>query len=149
MENKQLFKIAEKFRTAIVNVPKNKFRTSLGCAEFSNACCDDASLLLAAFLSDRGFKGSSRVSGIDGGNEGELCTHVWLSYSNFIIDITADQFLNYKEPPVLVAFNSRFHRSFKIENIEPADFRVKFANDLICLSNFTHDYEILLKKIIA
>ena len=149
MEIEQVFEIAKAFREAIISVPKNEFRTSLSCTEFPHGCCDDASQLLAAFLSDKGFDGSVRVHGIHGGNEGELRTHVWLSYSGLIIDITADQFEDYNEHPILVSLKSKFHDSFEIESKEPADFRVKFANDSLWLSKFTRDYENVLKRMNA
>ena len=149
MEIEPIFQLAKTFRNAIVSVPKNEFKTSLGCTNFPHACCDDASLLLAAFLSDNGHVGSYRVHGIHGGSKEELRTHVWLSYSGLIIDITADQFLSYEQPPIIVALESNFHKTFEIESKEAADFRVKFANDSNWLSKFGRDYEKLLNKINA
>jgi len=46
--------------------------------------------------------------------------------------------------PVVVTKNSEFHESFEVESIEPADFRVKFMNDLKWLSLFNKDYETVL-----
>lgn len=149
MEIEPIVEFATIFRNAIINVPKNEFRTSLGSTNFPHACCDDASQLLAAFLSDNGHKKIYRVHGIHGGRNEELLTHVWLSYFGLIIDITADQFESYNQPPVIVVFESSFHKTFEVESEEPADFRVKFANDPDWLSRFGRDYEKVLNKINA
>lgn len=149
MEIEPIFQLAKEFRNAIISVPKNELKTNLGCTSFPYACCDDASLLLAAYLSDNGHEGSYRVHGIYGGSKEELRTHVWLSYSGLIIDITADQFERYEQPPIIVAFESRFHNTFEIDSEELADFRVKFENDLSRLSKFGRDYEKILSKINA
>ncbi len=140
----QLFKLAQMFRAAIEKTPQSKFHTSLGCSKFPHACCDDASLLLAAYMSDKGHAESIRVHGTRGGASEELESHVWLLCSGFVIDITADQFAGYGMAPVVVTKNSELHESFEVESIEPADFRVKFMNDLKWLSLFNKDYETVL-----
>ncbi|MDX5976358.1 hypothetical protein [Vreelandella alkaliphila] len=147
MEIEPIIQLAKAFRNAIVSVPKNEFETGLGCTNFPHACCDEASLLLAAFLTDNGHEDSYRVHGIHGGSKEELRTHVWLSYSGLIIDITADQFISYEQPPIIVVPESNFHKTFEIESKEVADFRVKFENDLNCLSSFSHDYERVLSRV--
>jgi hypothetical protein len=149
MEIEQIFELAKVFRNAIVSVPRSEFSTSLGYSDFPYGCCDDASQLLAAFLSDNGYKESKKVTGIHRENNGELKSHVWLSYSGLIIDITADQFPNYNNSSVIVVLESSFHESFENEIEESADFRMQFENDLVWLSKFNSDYEKVLRKINA
>ncbi|MNR02388.1 hypothetical protein D3C85_1182380 [compost metagenome] len=143
-----IYQLAKEFRAALESTPRIGLHTTLGCSNFPNACCDDASLLLAAYLSDNGFTGSRRVNGINGGTSEELKSHIWLLWSDLIIDITADQFMGYGMVPVLVSKKSEFHETFKIEDEEPADFRVKFENDPRWLSNFSNDYKVVLSKLI-
>lgn len=136
--------IAKEFRAALESTPQFDLRTTLGCSSFPYACCDDASLLLAAYFSDRGFPGSIRVHGVFGGEAEELRSHVWLALSGFIVDITADQFAGYGLPAVFVSKESGFHKTFEIDDQEPADFRIKFKNDREWLANFTNDYKAVL-----
>lgn len=92
--------------------------------DFPRGCCDDSSLLLAAYLHDQGFPGALRISGQSGGKRGELGTHVWLKLDGQIIDITGSQFEDYTQPDILIAEDDEFLSSFRIEP-EPrlADFR--------------------------
>jgi len=144
----QIYQLAKEFRAALESTPRINLRTTLGCSNFPNACCDDASMLLAAYLSDNGFPGSIRVNGVNGGASEELKSHIWLLCSDLIIDITADQFTNYDMAPVIVSKKSEFHETFDIEDKEYADFRVKFENDPRWLSNFSSDYKIVLYQLI-
>lgn len=142
-----IYQFATVFRAAIEKIPQTKFNTSLGFSNFPHACCDDASLLLAAYLSDNGFSESTRIHGVNGGLNKEINSHVWLEHSGFIIDITADQFAAYHASPVIVTKQSDFHKNFEVESQEIADFRIKFANDLSCLPNFSRDYAAILREI--
>lgn len=143
----KIYQLAKEFRVAIEKTQRVDLHTTLGCSKFPHACCDDASLLLAAYLSDNGFPDSIRVNGVNGGISEELRSHVWLFWSDIIIDITADQFVNYSIAPVFVSKESDFHETFEIYDEEPADFRVKFKNDPRWLSKFSHDYKIVLSKL--
>ncbi|MFV9657316.1 hypothetical protein ACNFCK_20715 [Pseudomonas sp. NY15366] len=144
----QIYQLAKEFRAALERTPRISLRTTLGSSNFPDACCDDASMLLAAYLSDNGFPGSIRVSGVNGGASEELKSHIWLLWSDLIIDITADQFTNYGMAPIIVSQKTEFHESFEIEDKENADFRVKFENDPRWLSNFSSDYKIVLSQLI-
>jgi hypothetical protein len=143
----KIYQLAKTFRAAIENSPRTSFYTTIGCSNFPHACCDDASLLLAAYLSDNGYSGSTRVHGTNGGASEELESHVWLTYSDLIIDITADQFTKYGINPVVASVKSEFHETFEVESLEPADFRIKFANDAKWFSNFNNDYKIVLSRL--
>lgn len=147
MDIERISETGKIFRQAIIGIPKNEFTTSLGVKDFPDACCDDASQLLAAFLSDKGHAGSLRVNGCNGDIKGELKSHVWLLYSGIIIDITADQFENYNEASVIVSVETTFHKSFESEVKGLADFRIRFANDARMLSKFSRDYEKVLKSV--
>ncbi|NDV13839.1 hypothetical protein [Crenobacter caeni] len=144
---RQTEQLVKKFRAALESTPRNGLRTTLGCTDFPSACCDDASLLLAAYLNDNGVIGSTRVSGVNGGKHKELRSHVWLLCSGFIIDITADQFTSYKIDPVFVNKKSTFHKTFEIKSEGPADFRIKFRDDPKWLSSFENDYKIVLSNV--
>ncbi len=144
----QIYRLAKEFRAALERTPRVNLHTTLGCSNFPHACCDDASLLLAAYLSDNGYPGSIRVHGVNGGTSEELKSHIWLLWSDLIIDITADQFSSYCIAPVLVSKESEFHEAFEVDDEELADFRVKFKNDPRWLSNFSHDYKTVLSKLI-
>ncbi|MBK3793442.1 hypothetical protein GFK99_00775 [Pseudomonas stutzeri] len=72
----QIYRLAKEFRAALERTPRISLRTTLGCSNFPDACCDDASMLLAAYLSDSGFPGSIRVSGVNGGASEELKSHI-------------------------------------------------------------------------
>ena len=146
---KGVLELAKSFRAALAVTPRRSLCTSLAYTSFPNACCDDASLLLAAYLSDNGLQGSTRVHGVHGGHSGELRSHVWLQYNNTIIDITADQFSGYGIAPVLVTNQSSFHDSFELESRSIADFRLKFADDKEWLSKFSNDYETIFANIMV
>lgn len=100
---------------------------------FPRGCCDDSSLLLAAFLTDNGHPGALRVHGENGGSKGELGTHVWLNLGGVLIDITGSQFNEdgYSQPDVLVAEKCDFLDTFEVaEEPEIADFRDKFSRPI-------------------
>ena len=145
----QLHLLVRNFRNAIERIPQAKFHTSLGCASFPSACCDDASQLLAAYLHDNNFGQAVRMDGTNGGFNRELNSHVWLVCAGLIIDITADQFERYGMPPVFIGASSEFHDLFDVDNQEQevADFRVRFANDARWKGLFGNDYELILCEI--
>jgi hypothetical protein len=81
-------------------------------------------MLLAAYLTDHGYPGALRVSGVSGGDNGELCTHVWLSLQGLLIDITGSQFEGYRQPAILIGKEDDFLSTFVVEEeCRPADFR--------------------------
>ena len=103
-------------------------RTQLGVAPFPCGCCEDATLMLAAHLSDNSLSGALRILGEYGGVKGEIKSYVWLDLEGVIIDVTADQFnrLGYNLDSVIVADVSEFHRSFTVDysKVKVADFRL-------------------------
>lgn len=77
--------LAAAFRAAIVRCEPRKL--PFGLREFPAGACGDASLLLAQFLEDLGFRGATYVAGLR-----DRYTHAWLELEDLIVDITVDQF---------------------------------------------------------
>ncbi len=131
MEQKEIVGLASKFRTALEKLavePEAFWKTITN--RFPNGCCDDASMLFAAYLADHGYPGAMWVHGENGGRTCELKSHVWLELGGLIIDLTADQFGGYDLPAVLVTPFSSFHQGFEVKKgPEIADFRTRYAAD--------------------
>lgn len=142
----QLHELAAQFRTMLQEKAARSINWGLSIsAGFPHACCDDSSQLLAAYLADHGFPGALRVQGASGGANEELASHVWLLLDEIIVDITADQFEEYGLDPVICTSASNFHDSFSIEEeLEPADFRLRFAADPSWKAKFQRAYDDLL-----
>jgi len=150
METTEIELRAIAFRGALERVPRNRFckTTSLGCSPFPNGCCDDASLLLGAYLTDSGVEDVRRVSGsriIGPGNE---VSHAWLQANGLIVDITGDQSLfgEHANGPVVVCTSSPFHDEFDIEvgASGSGDFRRYFKLDKRSLVEFQANYSEVL-----
>jgi hypothetical protein len=73
---------------------------------FPRGSCGNASLLLGNWLSSRGFK---NIRIILGKNE-EGLSHSWLVVDKYIVDITADQFV--EQGYGLYPMNSEYHATF-------------------------------------
>lgn len=134
--------------------PSDFVGTSLSENQFPLACCDDASLLLAAYLIDNGFCSTTLIRGEYGGNDEELHSHVWLNCEGFNIDITADQFNEdgYYNPPVIIAKENEFLDTFEETDIEIADFRERFkeyADEKRLLNEFESCYKVVLLQLSA
>ena len=147
---KKIKNLAEAFRSALESVPKYEFSSSLSFTEFPKGCCDDASLLLAAYFSDNSVTGAKRILGLKDGDQ-SIETHVWLKIDNILVDITADQFNEngYNLEKVIVTESSKFHDSFKVNHskTELADFRIKFKNASNILSTFAGCYKTIIHAI--
>lgn len=114
-----LIELATVFRSSIERLGKSSFNhTSLAVADFPGGCCDDASILLARFLEENGYKSVNLIHGARGGRSKELNSHDWLLVDDMIVDITADQFdwKGYINDPVIVVKESEFHSTFKQVN---------------------------------
>ncbi|WP_438301636.1 hypothetical protein [Pseudomonas sp. NMS19W] len=134
MSKERLEQLATEFRGILKGAIDNGLDTqcSLG-KDFPRGSCDDASLLLAAFLTDNGHPGALRVQGESGGDNEELGSHVWLQLDSFMIDITGSQFREkgYAQPEVLVAETDNFLSTFTVEEVlDIADFREKFSRPI-------------------
>jgi hypothetical protein len=143
MDRDVVYGIASRVRKAleVFSARDKSGFTSIGPG-FPSACCDDSSMILATYLAEQGYPGATRVHGTHGGTQDELNSHVWLTFRGLIIDITADQFESYGQPPVIVEVNSAFHDGFeRAEADEPAEFRKKFALDHRWLGCFEATYQ--------
>lgn len=149
MERGSLSQVVAEFRSALEELvfSGHWFDNMSISKEFPGGCCDDSSLLLAAYLHDQGFPGALRISGQSGGEHGELLSHVWLKLDDQIIDITGSQFEDYNQPDILIAVHDEFLNSFRIEP-EPrlADFRQTSG---LPGYDFNKAYEAILKRIPA
>ena len=147
-----LIELVNKFRTALQNMnPLDFAGTSLSVSKFPNACCDDASLLLAAFLVDNGYPNSYVIRGSSGGNNSELKSHVWLELNGIQIDITADQFnkYGYNNNAIILESDNQFLKTFKSINDGEGDFRsfVLKYNDAGLMSHFEECYQSIIEAV--
>jgi hypothetical protein len=120
-----LTKLVNNFRRVMEQSTTADFDgTSLSASQFPIECCDDASMILAAYLTDNGFSGAELVIG----SSPDINSHAWLLLDGYIIDITADQFneRGYSNPVAIISNNSVFHSSFdNTESNGEADFRTQ------------------------
>jgi hypothetical protein len=149
MDNGRLSKVVADFRLALTELVLSGhwFDNMSIKGDFPRGCCDDSSLLLAAYLHDQGFPGAVRISGAHGGKNEELMSHVWLKLGSQLIDITGSQFENYNQPEILIAEKDEFLDSFQIDP-EPrlADFR---QSPYVPGYDFNKAYEAILSRIPA
>jgi hypothetical protein len=111
---------ANAFRCAIERLRPIKLPGGLG--DFPNGNCLSASLLLGAYLVDKGIAGFQSVWGERYYVEGRADRHVWLADGPLIVDITADQFEE-GQPRVIVTDRSTWHQTFDITAFDASDFR--------------------------
>lgn len=148
MLQKSLGDLVLEFRNAIQSLADEGFWFGI-CIDgrFPNGACDDSSMLLAAYLSDNGFPGALRVSGVYGGHDREWWSHIWLNLDGKIIDITGSQFKGYDQPEILIAEADEFLDTFTIdEKPHLADYRLQQPS----LSNrryFTDSYKAICDRI--
>lgn len=140
----ELFEYCSNLRSILdkckINYP-NLFGT------FPNAYCADASLWLCDFLISNGYDESlfqfrSKDPFLDD-IEGN---HVWLYYSGFNLDITADQFNNdgYSFLPVIVSKND-FHYLNYDENDYKKDYSSHSFSPSCMFEHWNERYDIVYK----
>jgi hypothetical protein len=80
-----------------------------GSEIFPCACCGSASRYLEGRLANFGFEELEYVCKSKNGQ-----SHAWLEYKGYIIDITADQFPEMKNHPIIIIkkVESEFHKQF-------------------------------------
>lgn len=149
MDQCDLLELVSTFRAAVLDCSWSGFPFQISITDrFPFASCDDSSMLLAAYLSDQGLPGALRVSGAHGGQSEEIVSHVWLRLGRLQIDITGSQFEEYGQPEVLIAEQDAFLDTFEVEEeLEVADFRVKFEGDPRFKGYFTEAYEAVLSHL--
>ena len=115
-----ILRLAERFRSAIELTPKSDL--PIGFAEFPAGSCADASIILGAFLFDRGFGEFELTRGSRGRmDDDNWGTHGWLTQGELVIDITADQFADI-DKAVIVSRDSKWHNQFSIVGTNIAHF---------------------------
>ena len=112
---KRIYEVAAQVREILENTDKKDFpcTTSFNLCRggFPNGCCGDTAYVLAIVLSNKlNLKEIKYVSS----KKSQSWSHAWITYSDLVIDITADQFNEdgYFLEPVIVSDTSRFHREF-------------------------------------
>ncbi|MFT6908848.1 MAG: hypothetical protein ACJAS1_005555 [Oleiphilaceae bacterium] len=147
MNNTELYEFAAEFRSTIEGLGQSKFAgTSLASSNFPAACCDDASILLAKFLEENGYREVNLIHGSSGGENKDINSHDWLLVDCTIVDITADQFnwKNYSNHPVIIQEQSAFHLTFVQENKGPALATERAIQNKV---NFNFDYQEIKNNI--
>ena len=122
MELIQLSKLALAFSTAINAVPVEG--RPIGMHSFPRGACGDASLLLGAYLVDKGIGGFEYVCGERGSKSDNTWTsYAWLQRGNCVVDLTAGQFDDAPQD-IVVADPSEWHSTFDFGRTQEADFRL-------------------------
>lgn len=106
---------------------------SISLMEFPRGSCGDVADMLGMFLHDILGIECDYVSGWDAGT-----SHAWLELDGTMIDITADQFEG--NEPVIVSFESAFHRRFEVQNRRKPGIGGASGEHL---QNLTHDYRLV------
>ena len=107
---------ASLFRAAIVAIVQhNPKALGIGFEEFPRGACGDSALLLAKYLENNSCGQFDYVCGYRGRK-----SHAWLTRSELIIDITADQFED-QNCPVIVTTDHTWHLQFKVKSRDVAD----------------------------
>lgn len=84
---------------------KTKF---VGSENFPIGCCGNASLILFERLKKIGIKNLKNVVNMFNDEQ----SHAWIEYSEYIIDITIDQFEDDNVKFIIQKKNSEFHKKF-------------------------------------
>ncbi len=138
----ELKTVASIFRAAIESCELKNL--SIGFETFPYGSCGDATLLLGTYLIEQGFDpfhyvcGEKRNTATD-----DWHPHAWLQKSNLVVDITADQFPDITDP-VIVSNNSSWHRSWRTEIKNIADYR---NYDLHTVSELNRSYYQIIKNL--
>ena len=115
------------FRSAILKCdPKSLPITLQG---FPGGACGDAALLLAKYLQENNL---GQYNYMIGQREGR--SHAWLQNNDFIVDITADQFIDQSDTVIVTKDNS-WHSIFNGEALHVADINIYDENTKAMLQN--------------
>ena len=146
----KIIKLAYDFRNAIELIDNKDFpkELTLSSGKFPYFCCDETVELLGAFLQKNNIDNLNSYWGEQGGLKTEIMRHAWLQRCGLIIDITADQFIEYNFPKVLVTNKSEFHQSFKTINVKHCNYyyREKFKNKKFF--SYKKAYSLILSKLL-
>ncbi len=110
MTTKELKKIREITSLLRHQILSHEIRF-IGSDDFPDGCCGNVSQdYLIHRMNNEGFKETLYVNGYCD----KYNTHGWLEYKGYIIDITADQFPEMKNHPIVIIKKeeSEFHKQF-------------------------------------
>jgi len=114
---KEVEELALNFRLAIENMTEDDFIGSPWFSSFPRGCCGDASELLAKYFIQNGIS----VEYVWGMNKNQ--SHAWLEYMGYIIDITADQFLDINDK-IVISKDKKWHSKFKRQSRRNSNFEI-------------------------
>ena len=116
---------------------------------FPSAYCADASLWLCDYLISRGYKRDefrfrARDPFLD-----NLGNHVWLYYSGFDIDITADQFNKhgYNFPQVIVSNNNAYYSEYDEQWCKKEYSAHSYSPICILFEQWGNKYDIVYERL--
>lgn len=116
----ELKELASAFRAALEIADHSLLPITLQA--FPHGACGDASLLLAKFLEEHGHGQFDYMLGWRGD-----ASHAWLQRGSLVVDVTADQFDEIREP-VIVCEGSPWHSTLAGEIEHVADFTLYDPN---------------------
>ena len=136
----KIYKLADSFRKAIEKAKKEgELKNIEVLKEFPLGSCGTTCELLGYYLFEKGIS-CEYVSGEFVLDNGTIITHAWLRSlnTNLIIDITGDQFVEYKEfgkyiEPVYVGQMDDFHKMFNDEENDRLFIKNSFLNPNNCI----------------
>lgn len=112
--------------------------------QFPAGTCGDISDILAEYLYKQGINDIDYVSGSADNQQ----SHAWLEVSGYIIDITADQFPDCRDP-VIVTDDHSWHQRFEESTRRQAGFLDGFKSTDNVTLNITRDLNIVYKATLA
>jgi len=97
---------------------------------FPAGSCEHSSVIVGRFLEEKGFK-NVKLCRSEWRHDGRWIHHTWLEYSNYIIDITADQF-GPEYDSTIVKVNEKRDKIHEPKNIELlAEYNFSDGNEAI------------------
>lgn len=121
MEKYELFSICSEFRNALIAVKNSTgFDNKDIFNEFPEVCCGDTCDLLRFYLYNKyGIMTDELRYDLYMYDDPEPYSHVVLMYQNFIVDITGDQFYEWKEYSVYVDYPDNFYKNMAFRESQP------------------------------
>ena len=135
---------ARKFREFVERCDKSELELKI--QDFPRGSCGDVACLLARYLSEGGAPGFRYFLGQrrkPEQKEPTFASHAWLQLDDLIVDITADQFSEVREP-VIVTRMSAWHATLRGEDKGIADYRQRYAHEPRVFEAFEVAYDCIV-----